>query len=650
MKEIILKDLNREQKKAVQTKEGPLLIIAGAGSGKTRALTHRISYLIGEGVPPENILAITFTNRAANEMKERVFNLLKKISFNKKGVVYRGKPEMGTFHALGAKILRKEIGLLGRSGDFIIYDEKDRRALVKEIMKREDVPGSNFQPGGVLSTISMQKNELVDPEEYVLNAEDFYSRVVAKIYQIYEKRLKEINALDFDDLLLLPIKVFEKYPGVLKKYQDRFKYILVDEYQDTNHAQYTLLKKLSSNHKNICVVGDDWQSIYMFRGADFRNILNFKKDWPEARVVTLEENYRSTQNILNAAQAMIEKNTQRTDKRLWTRKKEGEKIKVVKSSTESKEAAFVVEEIERLLKDRKSPIKSLGDIVILYRTNAQSRVLEELLVSSGLPYKIIGSVKFYERREIKDIIAYLRLIKNPRDYVSLRRVANTPPRGIGEVTLQYIIDSDKDNKKNRNSKRVEKFSSLLDFLREESSKKTLSETIELVLKKTKYKKYINDGTVEGESRWENVREFVGVAQKFNELPPKEALESFLEEIALLSPSDEISSNGEFINLMTLHSVKGLEYPVVFITGCEEGLLPHSRSFSELQQLEEERRLCYVGITRAKDVAYLTFTKQRTLFGSTQVNIPSRFVADIPIKLISFKDNTCYDEDIINLES
>lgn len=639
----ILKDLNKEQKEAVLNINGPLLIIAGAGSGKTKALTHRISYLIESGVRPNNIVALTFTNRAAEEMRERIFKLLNPKTPKLKKLGKNQLPFIGTFHSLGSRILRKKINLLGRDNNFLIYDEADRLSLIKEIIASNQNISDKIKPRAVKAAISAQKNELVSPQEFSQKADGFFEKIVSDIYIKYEQVLKELNAVDFDDLLIVPVKLFNEFPQALKSYQEQIAYILVDEYQDTNKAQYMFLKQLSGDKKNICVVGDDWQAIYGFRGADFRNILNFDKDYPNASVIFLEQNYRSTQNILDAAQAIIEKNSLRTNKKLWTQEPGGDKVNIIQVANEVSEANFITKEIEKLKKQKK--LNSLKDVVVLYRTNAQSRVLEESFLENSLPYKIIGSVRFYDRKEIKDIIAYLRFIYNKKDILSLKRIANIPPRGIGKITLEKILSEEGRAKTRQSNMKVNSFLKTIGLLRKNSDKNNLSALIKNVLKQISYKSYINDGSSEGESRWENVQELIGVAKKFDHLIIKEALESFLEEVALLSPSDDISEKDNLVNLMTLHSVKGLEFQIVFIVGCEEGLLPHSRSILSSKDMEEERRLCYVGVTRAKKRIYFVFAKKRSIFGSTQNNIPSRFLEDIPSDIVDFQS---YNEEDLNV--
>lgn len=649
----ILKSLNDKQKEAVLVVDGPVLIIAGAGSGKTKALTHRIAYLIDQGIAPENILALTFTNKAAGEMKKRVNQLISSsVDQSKTGQLINYKTDlgfMGTFHAFAAKILRHEIHHLGYGKNFVIYDENDGLAAVKEAMASLNLSSEKFKPGGIYAAISDQKNELIDATAYAEKAKEFYEKIVARVFEKYESYLGEANALDFDDLLALAVKLFRKRPDVLEKYQDRFKYILVDEYQDTNPAQYTFLKLLTEKYRNLCVVGDDWQSIFSFRKADFRNILNFEKDYPEAKVVFLEENYRSSQNILDAAGAIIEKNIYKTQKNLWTRRGAGEKIKIIQAANEVEEGIFVVEEIKKILatsnvSGQPQIARDLNNFVVLYRTNAQSRAMEEAIISEGWPYRIIGSIKFYERREIKDIIAYLRLVQNEQDWLSLKRIANVPPRGIGKTTLDRIMAAG-----DLSHPKLAEFLNLIAGLRKESSQKNTSEFIKILLDKIQYKNYCLDGTSEGEARWENVRELLTVAGKFDNENPPQGLADLLEEIALTASVDNISDDQGCINLMTLHSAKGLEFPVVFIIGAEDGLLPHSKSQFDPAQLEEERRLCYVGLTRAQEKAYLVFTRRRSIYGRTEPSLPSRFLGDIPAHLVEYKEYDPLDsEEILDI--
>ena len=625
----ILHDLNEQQRSAVSTVSGPLLIVAGAGSGKTRALTHRIAYLISTGTPGDQILALTFTNKAAEEMRTRVQRLLK-------SETQAARPFIGTFHAFGARMLRDTMQHLGRDTSFLIYDTKDQRALVKEILAARGISSDQLRPGAVLSTISRHKNELEGPETFTERAKNYYERIVALVWHDYEQHLREANAVDFDDLLVLPIAIMNRKPEVLSCYQRRFQHILVDEYQDTNRAQYMLLRLLARDHRNLCVVGDDWQSIYRFRGADFRNMLIFNKDWPDAKVVLLEENYRSTRPILEAAQSLIEHNQLRTTKHIWTRREEGRPVIITRTNNEDAEAVFVIREIKRLLNEKHC--QTLADIAVLYRTNAQSRALEEACMDAGLPYVIIGSVRFYERKEIKDVLAYLRLLATPGDTLSLKRIANVPPRGIGPRTLEKLLAGEATGKAAAFLALRAEFADLF------KTELPLSRLIETILHKIAYESYVHDGTEEGRERWENVQELVAVARKFDHLPLLRAATTFLEEIALLAPADEIVTDGSMLNMMTLHAAKGLEFDAVFIVGCEEGLLPHEKSSLSPEDLEEERRLCYVGLTRARSHLYLSFASHRTQLGSGSRALPSRFLSEIPDHLIEYVE---YDEEYVD---
>lgn len=640
----ILKNLNKEQQDAVTTIDGPVLIIAGAGSGKTKALTHRIAYLIESGIKPDNILALTFTNKAAEEMKNRVHKLL---SSGLTTGHWQPTTFLGTFHSFAAKILRREIHLMGYSPNFTIYDDSDSLAAIKEIMAELAVDPEQLKPGAVRGSISKQKNELRNAAAYAAAAGDVYTKTVARVFERYETYLKEANALDFDDLLMLAVELFKKFPDVLEKYQNQFRYILVDEYQDTNRAQYVFLKLLAQKHKNICVVGDDWQSVYAFRGADFRNILTFEKDYPEAKIVFLEENYRSTQNILDAAHAVIQKNVYKTEKKLWTRRDQGGKIKIVQTADETEEGMFITGEIKKILASEPSLAADLNDFVVLYRTNAQSRALEEAMLQEGWPYRMVGAVKFYERREIKDILCYLRFIHNEKDAVSLKRIINTPPRGLGKSAWDKIVLTGL--AENTTQPKIKNFFDLIGELRKESRQMKLTDLIKNVLEKIQYKSYCLDGTEEGEARWENVMELVTVAAKFNELEPPQGITTLLEEITLTSSADDISQENGTINLMTLHSAKGLEFPVVFVAGAEEGLLPHSKSAWDSAQMEEERRLAYVGITRAKEKAYLIFTRRRSIYGRSEASLPSRFLNDIPARLVEYQEyDPLNDETVLEI--
>lgn len=604
----LLNDLNDKQQEAVKTTDGPVLILAGAGSGKTRALTYRIAYLVSEKkVSPFNILAVTFTNKAAGEMKERVMRL-----------VQSAPPWMGTFHSICARILRREIDRsgLGYSGNFSIYDTDDQSKLIKKAMETLHISPKKYNPNAIATHISGAKNMLMTPADYKPHASGHFQEVVVQVYEEYQKLLQQANAMDFDDILMVCVQLFQKNPDILKRYQNLFKYILIDEYQDTNHAQYVWVRQLADGHKNICVVGDDYQAIYGWRGANFQNILDFEKDYPDAKVIKLEQNYRSTEKILDAAQKVIEKNFLRTEKKLWTEKAVGVPVTIVECRNEQQEAEFALMEVTSLHRALSLPLSSF---VILYRTNAQSRVFEESCLREGVPYRIVGGFKFYERREIKDVLAYLRLVVNSRDRISLERVINVPPRGIGEKTLEM------------GGPKVEEFVRLLDGIRRWSRNKQPAEVIDYVVRKTGYKDWILDGTQEGEGRFENVKELVTVAQEF------QTLEDFLERVALVQDTDNPPAggdkNGEVLTLMTLHNAKGLEFPVVFIAGMEEGIFPHSRSMMDQNELEEERRLCYVGMTRAMERLYLMYARTRHLWGGIQANVPSRFIEDIPEELV-----------------
>lgn len=635
----IIKDLNKEQKEAVLATEGPVLVIAGAGSGKTRLLVHRIAYLVRvKKVSPRNILAVTFTNKASEEMKERVKKLL--------GGAFSRQPWMGTFHHIAVRILRAEIEKIGYKRSFVIYDDSDQLALVKKIMKEKEIPSEQFNPRAMLSVISRAKGELRSVKEYI-RGESFFERIVARIYEAYQKALRENSALDFDDILQKTVELFQKFPDILEKYQNLFRYILVDEYQDTNHAQYVLVNLLSERHRNLCVVGDDWQSIYSFRGADVRNILNFEQDYPEARVVRLERNYRSTQKILDAAHGIISKNIQRKDKKIWTDKAGEHKIAIKKVSDEQEEAGFIVLEIQKIME---SENVLFNDFVVLYRTNAQSRAIEEAFLEAAMPYRVIGGVRFYERREIKDFLAFLRFVHNPSDEISLERIINLPRRGIGNVTLgkwtklardcnldflsasQKIADAAEINPAKIDA--IAKFSAIIGRLRGVARRVPITDLMDSILVETGYQKLLLSEGEAGQIRYENVRELFTVAEKYKKEKGLQGLALFLEEVALMASTDNIDSRAGAVHLMTLHAAKGLEFDTVFIAGMEEGLFPHSRSLIDVSDMEEERRLAYVGITRAKYRVYLLWAVTRNIFGSVRVNMPSRFLEDIPENLIS----------------
>ena len=637
-----LKDLNPPQREAVSYINGPLLILAGAGSGKTRVLAYRIAYMIGVGkISPDKMLAVTFTNKAAEEMRSRVEKLVGKTGF---------PAWISTFHSLCSKILRKEAGSLGYKTNFVIYDEDNSLSLIKRCMEELDISSKKFSPQAILSRISGAKNELVDWRSYSLSAEDFFERHVARVYQLYQEKLEQASAFDFDDLIMKMAELFEKNPSVLKKYQNRFQYILVDEYQDTNHAQYVLVKQLSSVHRNLCVVGDDDQSIYGWRGADLNNILDFEKDYPDCKVIRLEQNYRSTQVILDAASSVVTNNLGRKGKTLWTDKKGGDKICLHLVEDENYEALICVQKIKHLLEKTNLILK---DFVILYRTNAQSRILEQKLRDAGIPYIIVGGVRFYQRKEVKDILAYLKVISNLDDVLNLRRIINVPSRGIGDKTLSKLEDFALGKRINffEAIKEVEKISDMPqrmknqinDFYRminefiRAKSQLPIDKLTKLIIEKTGYLDELKkEKTIEAESRAENVLELVTAVEEFKQRAEILSLESFLEEVSLLTDVDSWDETKDRVNLMTLHSAKGLEFPVVFITGLEEGLFPISRSLESSRETEEERRLFYVGLTRAKEKVFLSYCHHRKRFGD-MVNLRSRFLDEIPENLLEVED-------------
>lgn len=645
----ILEGLNENQKEAVMTTDGPLLIIAGAGSGKTKTLTHRVAYLIkNHKVRPKNILAVTFTNKAAQEMRERIMKILypeADACFKYSLYGNSNLPTIGTFHAICSMILRSEIEVLGYAKTFNIIDDQDQQALVKRILKQLEIDPQQFNPRAILAAISKEKNELVTAEQFAQQIGGYYEEIVARVYGAYQKQLQENNSLDFDDIIMLTVRLFQRFPHILEKYQQLFRHIMVDEYQDTNRAQYILINLLASKHRNLCVVGDDWQSIYKFRGADIQNILNFEKDYTETKVIHLEQNYRSSQVILDAAYGVISKNINRKDKKLWTQKENRQLISSYEAQDERDEAEFIAREIQREAEG------FYRKFVVLYRTNAQSRMIEETFLRKSIPYRIIGGIKFYQRKEVKDIIAYIRLIANHRDTISLSRIINEPRRAIGELTLKKWLDlakvlainpietafqfpSDSKIPKSKTDE-ILKFCEFIRRMKEVQPRIKLADFIEKVFKESGYEKMLLAEDSEGEIRWENVKELVSVAQKYDESEQEyeDLLSAFLEEVALASDVDNVDQNQDAVHLMTLHSAKGLEFPIVFIVGLEEGILPHARSLLSQAEMEEERRLMYVGLTRAKEKIYLLFTRQRTLFGSVQMNGPSRFLEDIEEKLI-----------------
>ena len=637
-----LEELNERQREAVLYNDGPLLIIAGAGAGKTKTLTTKIAYLIEKkNVAPENILAITFTNKAAKEMKDRLF---KTIGQTAKYL------QVSTFHSFGLKLLRENYDALGYDKNFVIMDSDDSLTVVKKIIKDIGYDPKIYNPRAIRNKISSCKNEMTSPEAYEKYAASDFEKVVQEVYAKYEKKLQRNNSVDFDDLLLLPIELFKKNPDILNKYQDLYQYILIDEYQDTNEAQYILTKMLSAKNRKITCVGDDSQSIYSFRGANYKNILNFEKDYKDAKTILLEQNYRSTSNILDAANQVIKNNKMRKDKNLWTSRGIGEKIKYYRAYNERDEAQYVIRKIKELT-NRNVEYK---DIAVLYRTNAQSRVLEEEMLKENLPYRVIGSFYFYSRKEIKDLIAYLRLIHNSKDNVSLLRVINTPKRGIGLKTIENLtIQADAIGvsiyEAISSGKELE-FKNLIEKLKEMSKDLTLTELIDKVLEASGMKKELEDEkTLEAEVRLENLEEFKSITKTFEEREGLISLEDFLLEISLISDVEEYKDDPNRISLMTVHSVKGLEFDHVFVVGMEEGIFPHINSLMDNSELEEERRLCYVAITRAKDDLHLVNARRRTLFGKEQINPVSRFLGEINKDLIetNVKDELPQKEEKIN---
>ena len=637
-----LEELNERQREAVLYNDGPLLIIAGAGAGKTKTLTTKIAYLIEKkNVAPENILAITFTNKAAKEMKDRLF---KTIGQTAKYL------QVSTFHSFGLKLLRENYDALGYDKNFVIMDSDDSLTVVKKIIKDIGYDPKIYNPRAIRNKISSCKNEMTTPEAYERYAASDFEKVVQEVYAKYEKKLQRNNSVDFDDLLLLPIELFKKNPDILNKYQDLYQYILIDEYQDTNEAQYILTKMLSAKNRKITCVGDDSQSIYSFRGANYKNILNFEKDYKDAKTILLEQNYRSTSNILDAANQVIKNNKMRKDKNLWTSRGIGEKIKYYRAYNERDEAQYVIRKIKELTNGN----VEYKDIAVLYRTNAQSRVLEEEMLKENLPYRVIGSFYFYSRKEIKDLIAYLRLIHNSKDNVSLLRVINTPKRGIGLKTIENLtIQADAMGvsiyEAISSGKELE-FKNLIEKLKEMSKDLTLTELIDKVLDASGMKKELEDEkTLEAEVRLENLEEFKSITKTFEEREGLISLEDFLLEISLISDVEEYKDDPNRISLMTVHSVKGLEFDHVFVVGMEEGIFPHINSLMDNSELEEERRLCYVAITRAKDDLHLVNARRRTLFGKEQINPVSRFLGEINKDLIetNVKDELPQKEEKIN---
>jgi len=639
----ILAELNDAQREAAGAINGPVLILAGPGSGKTRVITHRIAYLIKVcGVSPWRIMAVTFTNKAAREMEER----LKKLAA---GAVK--ELTMGTFHAICVRILRQDGRAIGVQPGFVIYDRDDQLSLVKRCLKEMGLDPKNHAPAAVLSAISNAKSQVTTPAGYSQRAKGYFEETVARIYEKYQKSLGQNNAVDFDDLLMKTVQLFESHPEILGKYQQRYLHIMVDEFQDTNLVQYKLVEQLAAVHRNICVVGDPDQSIYSWRAADMRNILNFEKDYPDAKVVLLEQNYRSTKTILQTASGIISANKQRKQKELWTNNEQGELVNIVETYSQQEEAQFVVREVEGLLEQGEA---SLSECAVMYRTNAQSRALEETFIRYGTPYKLVAGTRFYERREVKDIIAYLKLVYNAKDSISLLRIINVPARGIGERTIgqlsarafslgvsQYeallTLASEEGESQTEFSPRMRRlltdFYSMIEELIECAEKESLIKLFDLLIKKTGYRQYIM-AMPDGEDRWDNVMELRAAVKQYDELETREGLMAFLEGVTLVSDVDSYDEKEGAVTLITLHQAKGLEFPVVFIVGMEEGVLPHIRSFDDPAQMEEERRLCYVGITRARRRIYLLRAFRRNMMGNSNVNAPSRFLKDIPAGLVA----------------
>jgi len=636
----ILDELNPSQKEAVEAINGPVLILAGPGSGKTRVITHRVAYLIKVcGVSPRRILAVTFTNKAAREMEARLHKL---VGESAKDLT------LGTFHAICARILRQSGRPIGIDPRFVIYDDEDQISLIKRSLKEIGLDPKQYAPRAISSAISVAKSHLLSSSDHIERSHSYFEEIVGRVYERYQQLLSSSSALDFDDLLMKTVLLFQQYPNTLSLYQKKYQYVQVDEFQDTNLTQYELVKQIAGKYCNVCVVGDPDQSIYSWRSADLRNILSFEHDYPEAKVVLLEQNYRSTKTILETASHIISANQQRKPKNLWTDNEPGELTAVVETYTEQEEAQFVAGEIERLVEKNGF---SLGDCAVMYRTNAQSRVLEETFIRYGMRYRLVAGTRFYERREVKDIIAYLRLIQNPQDSVSLLRIINVPGRGIGQKTLdkisswaksmgiseykalQIMEEQDQNPFSPHTAKLLASFRELIDELITASHELNLVDLFDLVVKRTGYKEYLLGGT-DGEERWDNVLELRAVAQDYKDLRPIDGLAAFLEGATLVSDIDGLEDTTGAVTLITLHQAKGLEFPVVFIVGMEDGILPHFRSFDDQTQMEEERRLCYVGVTRAEQRIYLVYAFRRSLRGMHTVNKPSRFLEDIPQHLVS----------------
>ncbi len=632
----ILDGLNAKQIEAVTTIEGPVLVISGPGSGKTRALTHRIAHLITSGIPASAILAVTFTNKASKEIRERVHKLLG---------TRASQPTLGTFHSLGLRIMRRHAEKLGYGTNFTILDSSDQQTLMRRIIADFELDPKRHTPGGMLSKVQKLKTDLIHYRDY--SGTGYTEKIVARLYSAYQSKLEAMNAVDFGDLIMLPVRLFREHPDVLAQYQQQWKYLLVDEYQDTSHDQYTLIGMLAAQHGNLFCIGDDAQSIYLFRQADIRNILNFQRDWPKGKIILLEQNYRSTKTILAAAQAVISNNKSQIPKDLWTENGEGDAIAVTETVNERHEAQYLIETIRNLQKKR----YTLSDVAVLYRTHAQSRALEEQLVREGVPYRIVGGIRFYERREVKDILAYARLLHNGADVVSMERIANVPTRGIGKTTVDKLMNIDAPDRiaavgmlasefppTGRTGKALSGFHVMMVKLQRLAQTAKPSELLKEILKQTKYEEYLRSPkSIDAENvedRIENVRELLTVAKKYDEAGPA-GLGQLLEEVALLQDTDTLAAGDSAVTLMSMHAAKGLEFPVVFICGMEEGLFPHSRTIYSPHELEEERRLCYVAVTRAKEKLFVSMAKWRTIYGSRHANIPSRFLDEIPARLLAW---------------
>jgi DNA helicase-2/ATP-dependent DNA helicase PcrA len=639
----LLHGLNPQQARAVEAPDGPVLVLAGPGSGKTRVLTHRVAYLVEvRKVWPRQILAVTFTNKAAREMRERLDKIL--------GPTRSGELTLGTFHAICARWLRRDAPEIGLSRDFVIFDEDDQQQTVKRVLNELNIDDKKYKPSAVLNAISNAKNELITPDIY--QPPTYWHEMVRRIYPRYQELLRQSNGLDFDDLLLEVVRLFDARPDILARYQERYQHILVDEFQDTNTVQYALISRLAAKSHNIFCVGDEDQSIYKWRGADFRNIQRFREHNPGLTQIVLEENYRSTQTILDAARGVIDKNAQRTRKNLFTQRSGGAAISVYEAYNQDDEAQYVVDTIQQLI--RKQQYK-LSDFAVFYRINAQSRAIEDTFVRMGVPYRLVGGLRFYSRREIKDVLAYLRLVHNPHDAVSLTRVINVPTRGIGAKTLETLDEASRRSGHSpyqlihdapnldqavpglaaKAKQALLGFAQLIDrWIDSPQRARSVAELMDLILRDSGYFKYVNDGTDEGRDRWDNIKELRNVASDYTEALGDDPLAHFLEDVALVADVDTLKDQVDAPVLMTLHAAKGLEFPIVFITGMEEGLLPHSRSLEDPEEMAEERRLCYVGITRAKDLVFLSYAFRRSMWGSSDVSTPSRFLSDIPKALVS----------------